>query len=498
MVLIGLWFLGDARAQGRRLEEGKLYRVPVGTSPFRGPARAKVTIVEFSDFQCPFCQKAQAILAELRRRYPRDVRVVFRHMPLPFHNDAMRAAQASMAAAAQGRFWEMHDAMFAEPRALDRAGLEKLAARLHLDVGRFTRDLDAARQANLVLADIAVGEKLGVTGTPTFFVNGRPIKGAMPLETFTRMVDQEIRRADTLLKRGVTLDRLYDELVKAGLTEAAVVAGRGGDDEARGPDPSVIHAVPIGTSPVRGKKTAKVTIVEFGDFQCPFCARAQPVLDRLRKEYGDDLRVVWKHQPLAFHPDAMSAAEASVLAAAHGKFWEMHDLLYSNQSALTRPDLEKYAQMVGLDPIRFRLGLELARGSDPVVEDLELGEKLKISGTPTFLVNGHVIVGAQPYEAFKRVIDDEKKRADALLAKGIPAERLYDELVGLTVAASPVPPAPPPREAPAEVDYPLAALLGCDQGDEELARRAWQKLKGPRRQLVARDCKAMGVDVQKK
>jgi protein-disulfide isomerase len=495
-VLIVLWFSGDALAQGRRLEDGKIYRVPVGTAPIRGPSKAKVTIVEFSDFQCPFCSRAQATVTEIRRRYPKDVRIVFRQMPLPFHEDAMRAAQASLAAAAQGKFWDMHDAMFADPRALDRAALGKLAARVGLDVARFSRELDGARYASAVLKDVEVGEKLGVTGTPTFFVNGRPIKGALPLETFTRLIDDEIRRANAVLARGVSLDRLYDELVKNGLVEAA--KGAGGAQEPRGPDPSATHAIPIGSSPVRGKSTAKVTIVEFADFQCSFCTRAQPVLDRIRKDYGDDVRIVFKHQPLDFHPDAMPASEAAAYAAAHGKFWEMHDILYANQSELHRDHLEKYGAMAGLDVVRFRLALDLSRQAEVVLADLELGDKLRVTGTPTFFVNGRLIVGAQPYETFKRVIDEEKKRAEALLAKGTPATRLYEELVGLDAGAEAAATIAVAKEPPAEVDYTMAALLACEQGDAEAAKRAWIKLKGSRRTMVGKDCKALGVDLTAK
>jgi protein-disulfide isomerase len=500
--LVGLvflsWFPVDADAQRRRLDETKLYRVPVGTAPIRGPSRAKVTIIEFSDFQCPFCGRVQPTLDEIRRRYPKDVRIVFRHMPLPSHDDAMRAAQAAVAAAGQGRFWEMHDAMFRNPDQLDQGSLAKTAGQVGLDTARFGRELATAKHAGAVLKDVELGDKLGVTGTPTFFINGRPVKGAMPLEHFTRVIDAELRRADALLAKGVTLDRLYDELVKAGLSEAAKDGGGGGSSGSL--DPAATYAVPVGTSPTRGKATAKVTIVEFGDFECPFCSRAQPILDRVRKEYGDDVRLVFKHMPLNFHPDAMSAAEAAAIAGLSGRFWEMHDLLYANQSALAKEDLERYAEAIGLDVVRFRLALDLSRSLTTIVPDLQLAEQLKITGTPTFFVNGRAIVGAQPFETFKKIIDEEKKKAEALLAKGTPPARLYEVLVGLEATATVASDSPPERkrDPSAEADYTMAALLHCEQGDETAARRAWQKLKGSRRQMVAKDCKGLGVDLTKK
>jgi protein-disulfide isomerase len=144
-----------------------------------------VTIVAFSDFECPYCVKAEATLRAVEAAHPREVRVVFKNRPLPLHAHARIAALAGLAAERQGRFWELHDRMFARGGvALDRAGLAKLAADAGLDAARFARDLDDPALAARVARDEADGDALGVKGTPTFFVNGHRIVGAQPATTF--------------------------------------------------------------------------------------------------------------------------------------------------------------------------------------------------------------------------------------------------------------------------------------------------------------------------
>ena len=177
--------------------------------------------------------------------------------------------------------------------------------------------------------------------------------------------------------------------------------------------------VPLG-GPVRGPATAQVTVVEFSDFQCPFCSRVVPTLERLRKEYPTQVRISFRHFPLPFHENAALAAEAAVAAEAQGKFWEMHDKLFANQFDLTRPALEKYAAQIGLDMVKFRAALDGHQGKGRVDADLALGHQVGIEGTPNFFVNGRSVQGAQPFEEFKRVVDEEIARAaSAASAAGI-------------------------------------------------------------------------------
>lgn len=203
------YLLSDAKARAEvdfysGLEER--YDVSYALEPFRveieteghpsvGPSNAKVTLVEFSDFQCPFCSKFNATLNIIKKKYPEDVRVVFRQFPLAMHADAQKAAEASLCAEAQGKFWQMHDLMFAEQSQLSVDKLKEKAVRLELDSEKFNECLDSAASRDRVLRDVQDGAAFGVSGTPALFINGRPMDGgALPLEAIGEIIDQELKQ----------------------------------------------------------------------------------------------------------------------------------------------------------------------------------------------------------------------------------------------------------------------------------------------------------------
>lgn len=161
-------------------------------APFRGPKNAPVTIVEFSDFQCPLCAKAQAVLQEVLAAYPQEVKLVYRHFPPERNPQAKLAAEAAECAAQQGRFWEYHDQVFAHASQLSPAGLQTLAETLRLDLQAFSTCLDAGKAQARVAEDLADARGAGLTETPTFFINGRIVEGAPPLATFKKMIDQQL------------------------------------------------------------------------------------------------------------------------------------------------------------------------------------------------------------------------------------------------------------------------------------------------------------------
>jgi len=179
---------------------------PVG--PSLGRADARVTIVEFSDFQCPFCQKLEPELKQLMQKYPRDVRLVYRQLPLiELHPNALLAAKASLCASDQGKFWEMHDAMFADQNALGGEALKKTADKLHLKAKAFDTCLDDPKIAARVEADAKAGISYGVSGTPGLFINGRFVNGVVPLEDLEKLVDDELRRSGGSGKLALTTDK---------------------------------------------------------------------------------------------------------------------------------------------------------------------------------------------------------------------------------------------------------------------------------------------------
>lgn len=165
------------------------------TGPSKGPENAPVTIVEFSDFQCPFCSRAIGTVDEVTKTYGDKVRLVFRQFPLDFHKQAQKAAEASLCANDQGKFWDMHDKLFANQSALGVDDLKKYAAELKLDTAKFNACLDSGEKAATVKADQADGSKVGVNGTPAFFINGVMLSGAQPFDEFKSVIDAELKGA---------------------------------------------------------------------------------------------------------------------------------------------------------------------------------------------------------------------------------------------------------------------------------------------------------------
>ncbi len=161
-----------------------------------GPADAPITLIEFSDYECPFCRRAEPVVQQVLEEYAGKVRFVYRHYPLEsIHPRARGAAEAAACAEEQGRFWEYHAQLFADNAGLAPAQLESYAGQASLDLPAFKACVAEHRSAKRVEADVAAGEAAGVTGTPAFFLNGIPLSGAQPIEEFRRLIDAELQRA---------------------------------------------------------------------------------------------------------------------------------------------------------------------------------------------------------------------------------------------------------------------------------------------------------------
>ena len=165
------------------------------------------------------------------------------------------------------------------------------------------------------------------------------------------------------------------------------------------------------SDPSLGRASAPVTLIEFSDFQCPFCQRVAPTLKKIRDTYGDKVRIVWKDFPLTqIHPQAFKAGEAAHCAGDQGKYWEYHDRLFANQQQLQPEDLKKHATEIGLDASAFSACLDSSKYGERVRNGVAEGTRLGVNSTPTIYVNGRVLSGAQPYETFVSVIDEELSR----------------------------------------------------------------------------------------
>lgn len=168
-------------------------KISLAGDPVEGPDNARVTIVEFSDFQCPFCSKAVADAKAVLRQFPKDVKLVFKQFPLDSHRDAEFGAEAALAAQAQGRFWQMHDLLYAGFPDLSRKTVMNYARELNLDMKRFTSEVDSHKYAARVHSEEQEGEAAGVGGTPTFFLNGKKYNGVFDLAAVSPLIKKELK-----------------------------------------------------------------------------------------------------------------------------------------------------------------------------------------------------------------------------------------------------------------------------------------------------------------
>lgn len=375
------------------------WNIPVSADdPQRGPKDALITVVVFSEFQCPYCKRVKGTLSELLERYPEDLRLIWKDNPLPFHPRAMPAALlARQAYRSRGNdgFWRMHDALFERQPKLEEADLRELAKQQNLPWAQVQAALSSPQLRAKIEESQQLAQDFEARGTPHFFVNGRRLAGAQPLQSFVELIDQELLKARALLERGVPRAKVYAELMKGAQQP---------------PEPERKQVALRDGAASRGGAAAPVVIQEFSDFQCPFCKRVEPTLAELEKEFKGSLRVVWRHLPLPFHQHAQLAAEAAEEVLAQrgaAAFWAYRDLLFEAQGqeeGLARDNLARMAASLGVDATRFQAALDDQRHAAKVRADAAAAAQANINGTPAFLINDYYLSGAQPAQAFRRLI----------------------------------------------------------------------------------------------
>ncbi len=347
-----------------------------------GFGSGKVVIDEYSDFQCPFCGKFfKETLPQIEQAYGDKVEIVYKHFPLSFHENAQKAAEASECARDQDKFKGYHDTLFNHQDALDVASLKKYAADLGLDTATFNGCLDQGRKKAVVDKDAAEGQQRGVSGTPAFFINGEKIVGAQPFPAFKAIIDRALQGGSAPAPSAATPQP----------SRPTQKVEASADDD-----------------PVKGSANAPVTIIEWSDFQCPFCGRFfTQTFTQIDQEYikAGKVKFVYRDFPLSFHENAQKAAEAGECAHEQGKFWQLHDKIFQDQNAITVNDLKKDAADLGLDTAKFNACLDSGKYAAEIQKDIDDGKKAGVTGTPAFVINGRFIGGAQPYSAFKQAID---------------------------------------------------------------------------------------------
>ncbi|MCI0395105.1 MAG: DsbA family protein [Chloroflexi bacterium] len=398
-----------ANSSGAAYSSASLQPTPATISPetlrVLGNPNAPVTIVEFSDYQCPFCRRHfLEVFPRLKADYIDTGRVyyVFKDFPIAsLHPLAYRLHEAALCAGQSGgpeAYWQAHDLFFSKVETfqaesvaeLDVVILAQLASAGLPDVGDC---LEKNQNADTVQAGLAEGQRLGVTGTPTFFVNGYPVNGAQSYQVFQQVI--------AMAEEG----RLGEAYSQAANTNA-------GQTQAGAGQPV---GVPLGDAPALGSPDAPITIVEYSDYQCPFCLRHfQNTLPQLQAEIdAGRVRYVFKDFPLhSIHPQAQKAHEGARCARELGgdeAFWTMHDLLFASQAQWAGNGdhvsvIKSLAAEAGLPQDEFDACLDSGRYAAAVNADVAEGQQLGITGTPTFFINGQRLVGAQPFSVFQQYL----------------------------------------------------------------------------------------------
>jgi len=263
----------------------------------------------------------------------------------------------------------MYDLLFTDQRRLERSHLLAYARQLHLDLEPFEAALDSGRYREIVAEDIEEGKRRGVSGTPTFFVNGQMLVGAQPLEAFTALIEAELAR----------------------LAQSPAAM-----DQSRAPPANAATA---------GPPDAPVQLTVFADFQSPLSAQMAGLLNRLLAAYPTQIHLQFRHYPLPFHHDASLAHEAALAAGEQGQFWAMHDLLFAHANRLQPAQLVAYAQQLQLDVARFQAALEERVFRAQVQQDIAAGKRQEVRGVPTLFVNGARLDGVPSLATLQTLVE---------------------------------------------------------------------------------------------
>jgi protein-disulfide isomerase len=328
-------------------------------------AKDRVEVVVFSDFQCPFCAGFAQPIRQLQSTNVDGIAltVQFKHFPLNIHPASVLVHQAALAAQEQGKFWEMHDLLFAHQSTVERNDLLRYAIRLGLNLDRFKQDLDSPRIRQLIDADISEGVKLQVQATPSFLINGTLYSGAHTFDQLKQLVLYEQRRMHAIAE-------LPDNLMN------------------------------------KGPVDAPVTVELFADLQSPVTRPAIQILDQALRKYPSKVRLQFRNFPLSFHPQAALAHQAAMAAARHGHFWDFATYILDHQDSLREQDLIAYAGRLGLDQLKFAETIQQHWYALRVAEDVSAGFKRGIRGSPVVFVNGKRIDGVPSFQLLTNYVEE--------------------------------------------------------------------------------------------
>lgn len=356
--------------------------------PTQGPPSAPITIQEFADFHCHFCRVAAPTIKQLFEKFPGKIKREFHHFPLSETpgEGSFLTHEWSACAQEQGKFWEFHDGVFGISQAPTLNDLTGIAKNIGLNQAQLDSCLKTGKYREVIKKARAAGTQQGVSGTPTFFVNGQKEAGAFPLDHFVGVVNG----------------------ILTGTAPPPPPSGGAPQPQAPPPPRANVQFDDLNGRPSRGPENAKVTIVEFSDFHCPFCQRIEPTLEEIEKNFPGQIRRIWRHFPLPMHVGAQKTHEASECAFEQGKFWEYHHKLFET---LGQPrdevSLVNLAGDLKLDKSRFEQCLKSGKYKSRVEQDIAKGSQSGVTGTPAAFVNGQLVEGAQPYSNFEQIVKNK-------------------------------------------------------------------------------------------
>jgi protein-disulfide isomerase len=274
----------------------------------------------------------------------------------------------------------------------------------------------ALYEARRAAIDEIVGEKLLAQESKTRGITSAALMDQEIGSKITTVTDADVAawyNANPSRVQGAKLDQVQAPIRSLLTQERTSTVYQGYVDQLKAKTPVRVMLEPprqkvaVAGGAVRGAAAAPIEIIEFSDFQCPYCLRAFPTVNQVLSTYGDRVRLVYRHYPLPNHPNARPAAEASQCAAEQGQFWQYHDRLFADPTKLSDEGLKQSAAALGMDAGRFNVCFDTHKYKDQVETDIKEGNEAGVSGTPAFFINGRMITGAQPFEAFKRIIDEE-------------------------------------------------------------------------------------------
>jgi protein-disulfide isomerase len=380
--------------------------------------------------------------------YGQDVRVVFRAYTAPNFARGEQALEAAFAAGGQGKFWEMHRRLFEHAPNFDRPTLRSHAEALGLDVDKYLDDIDTGRFAGRRVRHRRQAKRLGIVGLPAAFINGRYVAGFRDEKAWHAMVDDELERVKQMLAEGTSRTDLYETLME-GATDRRVSApdAEGLREELAKKqaeaDPTTVqviapkadkrYRIEPGNAPTVGPDDAAVVVVEFMDFQCPYCRRAwkNEIRELVDKRKGE-VKFAVRNLPLAIHPSAKGAAVAALAAHRQGKFWEYHQKLLDEEGEVGRDVFVRFAKELGLDEQKFVADLDDPKLAEQVREDMTLAVHVGVTGTPGFFVNGRYARGYDPGEV-AGMIDEELEKAKEMTAAGVAKGEVFDKIMAEAV-----------------------------------------------------------------